>query len=305
MQKVLVTGGAGFIGSHLTDALMEQGYKVAVIDNLTTGKKENLNPKAEFYLLDISDFDKIKPVFQDVDFVFHLAAIPRVPVSIQDPVGTSKVNILGTINVFKAAIDAKVKRVISVSSSSVYGNQKELPLREDMIPNPISPYALQKLTGEKFARLFSDIYGTPIISLRYFSVYGSRFNADSEYSLVIGKFLKQKKQGKPLMIFGDGKQSRGFSYISDVVEATIKAMNSPRLKGGEVINIGSEKSYSINDLAKLIGGEVQNLPPREGDVYESRADASLAKEYLNWQPRVNFEEGLKRTIHWFENVSND
>ncbi len=305
MQKVLVTGGAGFIGSHLTDALMEQGYKVAVIDNLTTGKKENLNPKAEFYLLDISDFDKIKPVFQDVDFVFHLAAIPRVPVSIQDPVGTSKVNILGTINVFKAAIDAKVKRVISVSSSSVYGNQKELPLREDMIPNPISPYALQKLTGEKFARLFSDIYGTPIISLRYFSVYGSRFNADSEYSLVIGKFLKQKKQGKPLMIFGDGNQSRGFSYISDVVEATIKAMNSPRLKGGEVINIGSEKSYSINDLAKLIGGEVQNLPPREGDVYESRADASLAKEYLNWQPRVNFEEGLKRTIHWFENVSND
>ena len=299
-MRILVTGGAGFIGSHLVDRLIKENHKVLVIDNLTTGKKENVNPQADFYNLDICDFEKIKPLFENIDFVFHLAAIPRVPVSVEDPIGTSKVNILGTINVFKAAIEAKVKRIIFASSSSVYGNQEKLPFKEDMKPNPISPYALQKLVGEQFAKLFTKLYGIPIISLRYFNVYGPRIDFNSDYSLVIGKFLKQKAEGKPLTIFGDGEQTRDFCYIDDVVDATIKAMESEKLKGGEVINIGSGKSYSINYLADLIGGKKEYLAPRKGDVKHTQADITLAKKLLAWQPKISFEEGLKKVQEWFE-----
>jgi UDP-glucose 4-epimerase len=301
-MKILVTGGAGFIGSHLVDKLIKEGHRVAVIDNLSTGKRENLNPKADFYNLDICDFNKIKPLFERVDFVFHLAAVPRVPLSIKDPITTSKVNILGTINVFKAAIDAKVKRIIFASSSSVYGDQEKLPLRENMELRPISPYALQKLVGEKFAKLFTNIYEIPIVSLRYFNVYGPRIDFDSEYSLVIGKFLKQKANKKPLTIFDDGEQTRGFCYIDDVVEATIRAIESKKIKGGEVINIGSEKSQSVNYLAKLIGGKTQYLPPRPGDVRHTQADITLAKNLLGWQPKISLEEGLKKTINWFKKL---
>lgn len=300
-MRILITGGAGFIGSHLVDRLIKENHKVVVIDNLTTGRKENVNSRANFHNLDICDFDKIKPLFKNIDFIFHLAAIPRVPVSVEDPVGTSKVNILGTINVFKAAIEAKVKRVIFASSSSVYGNQEKLPLKEDMKPNPISPYALQKLVGEQFAKLFTKLYGVPIISLRYFNVFGPRIDFNSDYSLVIGKFLKQKAEHKPLTIFGDGEQTRGFCYVDDVVEANIKAMESEKLKGGEVINISSGKSYSISYLADLIGGEKQYLPPRPGDVLHTEADITLAKNLLNWQPKVPFEEGLKKVQEWFNN----
>jgi len=300
MAKIIVTGGAGFIGSHLTDKLIEKGDQVIVIDNLSTGKKENLNEKADFYELDICDFKKIKPLFEGVDFVFHLAAIPRVPISIKDPVNTSRVNILGAISVFKAAVDSKIRRVIFASSSAVYGNQKELPFRENMQPNPINPYAFQKLSGELAAKLFTDLYKTPIISLRYFSVYGPRLNFDSEYSLVVGKFLKQKSDNEPFTIFGNGEQTRGFCYIDDVVTATIKAAESDKLQGGEVINIGSEKSYSINYLADLIGGEKKYLLPREGDILHTKADISLAKELLTWEPKIDFEEGIKITKEWFE-----
>jgi len=299
-MRILVTGGAGFIGSHLVDRLIKENHKVIVIDNLTTGKEENINPQAEFYNLDIYDFEKIKPLFEKIDFVFHLAAIPQILVSIKDPVGTSKVNILGTINVFKAAIEAKVKRVIFASSSSVYGNQEKLPLKENMRPNPVNPYALQKLVGEQFAKLFTKLYGIPIISLRYFNVYGPRININSDYSSVIGKFLKQKAEGKPLTIFGNGEQTRDFCYIDDVVDATIKAMESKKLKGGEVINIGSGKSYSINYLANLIGGKRKYLTPREGDVKHTQADITLAKKLFTWQPKVSFEEGLRRVKEWFK-----
>jgi len=298
-KKIIVTGGAGFIGSHLVDRLIKEGNRVAIIDNLSTGKKENLNPEAEFYQTDIRDFEKILPVFKNVDYVFHLAAIPRVPVSIQDPIGTSQVNILGTINVFRAASDNKVKRVIFASSSSVYGDQERLPLIETMIPNPISPYGLQKLVGEQWAGLFTNIYNLPVISLRYFNVYGPRIDPDSDYSLVIGKFLKLKSQNKPLTIFGDGEQTRGFCYVDDVVEANIKAMESEKLKGGEKINIGSEKSQSVNYLAKLLGGEIKYLAPREGDVLHTRADINLAKKFLDWSPKISFEAGLEKTKQWF------
>jgi len=303
MSKILVTGGAGFIGSHLTDKLIEQGHKVVVIDNLSTGRKENLNPEADFYNLDISDFEKIKPIFKGVDFVFHLAAIPRVPISIKDPVRTAKSNILGTINIFKAAIDAEVKRVVFASSSSVYGNQKKLPLKEDMVPNPISPYALQKLTGEQFANLFTELYKVPIISLRYFNVFGPRIDFDSDYSLVIGKFLRLKKEAKPLTIYGDGEQTRAFCYIDDVVRANIKALESGKLKGGEVINIGSENSHSVNYLAELIGGKKEYYPPRKGDVLHTKADISRAKELLGWEPKVSLEQGVEKVKEWFKSIN--
>ena len=301
-MKYLVTGGAGFIGSHLVDKLVGQGHTVIVIDNLSGGKMENLNSQADFHNLDICDLEKIKPLFEDVDFVFHLAAIPSVPISIEDPIGTSRNNILGTLNVFKAGVDAKVRRIVSVSSSAVYGDQEISPLKENMQPVPTSPYALQKLVGEQFAKLFNQLYKIPIISLRYFNVYGPRIDLNSEYSLVIGKFLKQRSQGKPLTIFGNGKQTRGFCYVNDVNDANIKAMKSEGLKGGEVINISSGESYSINYLADSIGGEVQYLPSRPGDVLYSKADITLAKNLLDWEPRTDFKEGLEKTKEWFEQI---
>lgn len=300
-KTILVTGGAGFIGSHLTDKLIKQGYKVIVIDNLSTGKKENLNSKAKFYKIDICS-PKIFQIFkkEKPKTVFHLAALARVPLSVEKPVLTSKVNILGTINVFKAGIEAQANRIIFISSSSVYGNQNKLPFKEDMTPNPVSPYGLQKLSGEQFAKIFSNLYKIPIVSLRYFNVYGPRLDFGSDYSLVLGKFLRQKIKAKPLTIFGDGEQTRGFCYIDDVVEGTIKAMTSEKLKGAEVINIGSEKSYSINCLAESIGGERQYLPPRQGDMLHTRAEIKLAKKLLDWQPKISFKEGVKKTQKWFQ-----
>ncbi len=300
VKRILVTGGAGFIGSHLVDKLIEKGHKVTIIDNLSAGKKENLNPKAEFHQLDICDFESIQPLFNGIDFVFHLAAIPRVPFSVKNPIETSRVNILGTVNVFKASADNNVKRVIFASSSSVYGNQKELPLKEEMVPSPISPYALQKLVGEDFAKLFTNLYKIPIVSLRYFNVYGPRIDFDSDYSLVIGKFLKQNAEGKPLTIYGDGEQTRGFCYVGDVVRASIKAAETDKLKGGEVINISSGKTQSINYLAKLIGGEIEHLPVRQGDVLHTQADITLAKNLLDWTSEISFEEGLQKVKDWFK-----
>lgn len=249
-MKYLVTGGAGFIGSNLVDTLIDQNHQVLVIDNLYAGKKENINPKAEFYNLDICEFEKIKPVFLGVDYVFHLAAIPRVSLSVTDPVETSKTNMLGTISVFKAAAEADVKRIVFFSSSAVYGDQKSMPLKETMETHPVSPYGLQKLVGEQFAKLFFDLYKTPIVSLRFFNIYGPRIDFDSDYGLVIGKFLYLSSQHNPLTIFGNSKQTRGFCYVDDVVDASIKAMESDRLKGGEIMNISGQQSYSVNDIAK-------------------------------------------------------
>lgn len=298
-MKYLVTGGAGFIGSHLADKLIEQNHKVTIIDDLSAGKRENLNPKAKFYQLDICDFEKINPLFKGIDFVFHLAAIPRVPFSIENPVLTSKVNILGTVNVFKSAIDHKCKKVVFASSSSVYGNQDRLPLEESMTPNPLSPYGLQKLSGEQFAKMFNNLYKIPIVCLRYFNVYGPRIDFNSDYSLVLGKFLKLRSENKPLTIYGNGEQTRGFCFIEDVVSANIKAMESEKIKGGEVINIGQEKSYSINYLSKLIGGQVQYLPPRPGDPLHTQADISLARNLLSWEPKVDFKDGVELVKKWY------
>jgi len=298
-MKFIVTGGAGFIGSHLTDALIAQGHDVVVVDNLYAGKKENVNRKAKLKKVDIRKYDKLLPIFQGADGVFHLAAIPRVPVSIINPLETTEVNVQGTLNVFWAAKNADVKRVVYASSSSVYGNQTTLPLVETMTPKPISLYALQKHVGEEFARLFKDLYDFPIISLRFFNVYGPRVDLNSEYSLVIGKFLKQRMDGKPLTIFGDGNQSRGFSYVSDVAAAAIAAMMSQKVSGSEVINVGSTTGVTVNRIAELVGGERQYLPPRAGDVLHTKADLTRAKELLGWEPKVDFDTGLQKVKEYF------
>lgn len=298
-MKYLITGGAGFIGSNLSDKLIESGHEVVVIDNLSTGKIENVNQKAEFFKADICNFEEIVPFFKGIDGVFHLAAIPRIPISIEDPVGTYKTNVLGTVNVFKASLDAGVKRIIFASSSSVYGSQKTMPLTESMLPNPISPYGLQKLMGEQIANMFFNFYKIPIVCLRYFNVYGPKLGFDSDYSLVIGKFLRLKKEGKSLTIFGTGEQTRGFCYVDDIVSANIVAMESKKIKGGEVINIGQEESYSVNYIAKKIGGDVEYMEKRQGDPLSTQADISRAKEILCWIPKVGIEDGISKTIVWF------
>ncbi|VVB74025.1 L-arabinose 1-dehydrogenase (NAD(P)(+)) [uncultured archaeon] len=298
-MRFIVTGGAGFIGSHLTDALVAQGHDVVVVDNLYAGKKENVNRKAKLEKVDIRRYEKLLPVFRGADGVFHLAAIPRVPVSVINPLETTEVNIQGTLNVFWAAKNAGVKRVVYASSSSVYGNQKTLPLVETMTPKPVSPYALQKHVGEEFARLFKELYDFPVISLRFFNVYGPRVDLSSEYSLVIGKFLKQRMDGKPLTIFGDGEQSRGFSYVTDVAAANIAAMMSRKVSGAEVINVGSTSGVTVNRIAELIGGERQYFPPRAGDILHTKADLTKAKELLGWEPKVDFDAGLLKVKEYF------
>ena len=289
----LVTGGAGFIGSNLVDALIERGWRVKIIDNLSTGKKENINSRAEFYRLDIRDFKKIKPVFRGVDYVFHLAALPRVQPSIIDPITANDNNVNGTLNILKAAQEAGVKKVIYSASSSAYGNQKKMPLRENMPAQPLSPYGLQKYVGELYCRLFYEIYGLPTVSLRYFNVYGKRQSLEGAYALVIAIFTRQRLAGKPMTIVGDGKQCRDFTNVADVVSANILAAQGKKTGKGEVINIGRGRNYSVNEIAELIGGPKINLPPRT----ESRAtlaDNSLAKKLFGWQPKVDLPDWLKK-----------
>ncbi len=292
-MKLLVTGGAGFIGSHLVDKLIEQSHEVVIIDNLSAGKKENLNSKAKFHKLDIRDLKKIKPVFKDIDYAFHLAAQARVPLSVKDPVETHTNNALGTLNVLVAARDGKVKKFIYSASSSAYGDQKTLPLKEDMTTRPKSPYGLQKLIGEEYCRLFYELYGLPTVSLRYFNVYGLRNPLEGAYALVIGIFLRQKKAGEPLTIYGDGEQSRDFTSIKDVVRANILAMQSDRVGRGEVINIGAGNNHSINKIAQLIGGKTINKPSRLGEPKHTLADNSKAKKLLGWEPMVDIKDGIR------------
>ncbi len=296
MAKALVTGGAGFIGSHLVDALIDKGYEVSIIDNLSSGKREYINPKANFFELDIRDFEKIRPIFEGMDFVFHLAAIPRIPLSIEKPLETNDTNITGTLNVLVASKEAGVKRVIYTSSSSVYGEQSELPMKEDMFPRPLNPYALQKYVGELYCRIFSEIYKLPTVSLRYFNVYGPRQPREGTYAPVIGIFLRQKAQGLPLTVTGDGEQTRDFTEVSDVVRANILAMESEKVGNGEVINIGAGENHSINEIAKMVGGGIKYIPLPPGEMRDTLADISKAKELLGWEPRVKLEEGIKKLM---------
>src|SRR3989344_1170867 len=298
-MKALVTGGAGFIGSNLVDELIKQGNQVRVIDNLSTGKKENLNPRAEFVLADITNLEEIKPHFAGIDCVFHLAALPRVQWSIENPIESHNANINGTLNVFLAAKDAKVKRLVYSASSSAYGDVAVMPLKEDFLPAPMSPYGLHKYVGEHYARLFALLYGLETVSLRYFNVYGPRLAFAGAYVTVIAVFLRQKSEGKKMTIIGDGSQTRDFTFVGDVVRANILASQSDQVGHGEVINIGAGHNYSVNEIAAKIGGETEYIAARI-EPHDTLADTSKAKELLGWEPQVNFDEGLRRTVEWFD-----
>ena len=288
-MKILVTGGAGFIGSHLVDALIELGHEVIVIDNLSTGKVENINPKANFFKLDICNFEHIRYLFKGVDYVFHLAAMARIQPSIVDPSETMLNNVMGTTNVLIAARDAKVKKVIYSASSSSYGDQKVYPLTEDMKGDFKSPYSLSKYVGEELCQMFSKLYGLDTVSLRYFNVYGKRQLTEGAYATVLGIFMKQVKGGEPMTIVGDGEIRRDFTHVSDVVHANLLAME----KGTGVINIGTGVNYSVNEVAKLVGGDWVYIPARPGESRITLADNSKARLLLDWKPTISFEEGIK------------
>jgi len=295
-MKTLVTGGAGFIGSHLVDRLIKDGHHVTIIDNLSTGFRKNLNQQAEFILADIKNLSQIQRHFRRQDCVFHLAALPRIQPSIKNPIPVHESNVTGTLNVLLASKKAGVSRVIYSASSSVYGNKNKPPLKENMISDPGSPYTLSKFVGEEYCKLFSKLYGLDTIILRYFNVYGPRADPDGDYATVIPIFLKQKSNKKPLTIVGDGKQKRDFTYIDDVVEANIKAMRLKRKSSGEVINIGFGQYYSINQLAKIIGRKNIHISPRPGESKITLADNSKAWKILKWKPKINLKEGIKKLI---------
>lgn len=291
-MKFIVTGGAGFIGSHLTDRLIKEGHQVRVIDDLSLGKEEFVNEQAEFFQYDIGNLEAIKPVFKGMDGVFHLAADPRLPISIERPAETHRINVTGTLNVLISAQEAGVKKIVFSSSAAVYGGENKMPLSEEATCEPSSPYGLHKLTGERYCRLYSKLFNLPTICLRYFNVYGSRKLDTGSYPLVIPVFLGQKKRGKKLTITGDGEQTRDYVHVSDVVEANWLAFESD-LNGGEVVNIGSGKKTSVNEIADLIGGEREFLAPRPGEQRDSQADISKAKTFLGWEPTVDFKQGLE------------
>lgn len=297
-KNVIVVGGAGFIGSNLSHELVKKGYEVFVIDSFRNGKKQHVPKEASLRVVDICDkelldkiFQKIRKNYGPVYGVFHLAALPRVQFSIENPIETSRVNVLGTVNVLHTSHNIGARRFIYSASSSAYGDQEVLPLHEDLPAQPKSPYGLQKYLGELYARLWSDVYGLETVSLRYFNVYGPRLDPDGPYALVIGKFLKQKKAGQPLTITGDGNQTRDFTHVSDVVAANILALESKNVGKGEVINIGAGNNVSINNLAKLMGGRVTYIPARI-EPKHTKADNRKAKKLLNWKPKIGLERGV-------------
>lgn len=292
MKKVVVTGGAGFIGSSLTKALVGQGLETHVVDNFVAGRlEERLVDGAVYHQVDIRDLSRLKEIFKDADIVFHLAALPRVQDSIDHPLETSAVNVDGTLNVLEVAREAEVGRVVFSSSAAIYGEQDTMPLSEDMDALPKSPYGLHKYMGEKMCALWSEIYGLPTVSLRYFNVYGPGFDPKGAYALVVGRFLDLKKQGRPLTIAGDGSNTRDYVHVSDVVNANLEAAFSDKVGRGEVINIGSGEETSVKRLSELIGGPVEYVESRI-EPARSVADVSRARELLGWEASVSLVDGL-------------
>lgn len=294
-MKFVVTGGAGFIGSHIVDMLVSQGKEVHVIDNFLTGKRERLNPKAILHKVDIREFKELHGIFNGSAGIFHTAAQPRMQFSIQEPQLTNDINISGTLNVLLAARDVGVPKVIYSASSSAYGQKHTMPLREDMASCPIVPYAIQKRVGEQYCEMVSKFYNLATVSLRYFNVYGPRqtTDADGPYATVIGIFLGQRQKGLPMSIVPDGKQRRDFTHVTDVARANLLAMESDKAGKGEIINIGTGKNYSILEVANLIGGPTIFTEPRQGEARETLADNKKAKELLGWEPMIPFEEGIQ------------
>ena len=298
-EKAIVTGGCGFIGSHLVDFLLEKGHYVKVIDNLSIGNIENIkrhqnNPNMKFYQVDISDYgnqEKLEKIFQDVDWVFHLAALADIVPSINFPTKYHKSNVDGTINVLEASRRNDVKRFIYTASSSCYGIPEEFPTPETAPIKPEYPYALTKYIGEQYALHWNKLYNLPVVSLRLFNVYGPRARTSGTYGAVFGVFLAQKIYNKPFTVVGDGTQTRDFTFVSDIVEGFYKAAKSDI--NGEVINLGSESTYSMNKLVELLDGDVVYIPKRPGEPDCTFADITKAKKLLGYQPKVSFEEGVK------------
>jgi len=305
----LVTGGAGFIGSNIVEHLVGQGKSVRVFDNFSTGKHENVRAfvdKAEIVEGDLRDAKSIQQAVTGVRFVLHLGAIPSVTRSVEDPRTTNDVNITGTVNLLLAARDADVKRVVFTSSSSVYGDTPTLPKREEMTPSPLSPYAVHKITGEYYSRVFWRLYGLETISLRYFNVFGPRQDPQSQYAAVIPRFITAIMRDQSPVIFGDGKQTRDFSHIENVIDANVAACEAPKEALGESFNVACGGRISLLDLVetvnKILGKKVNPKfdPPRPGDILHSQADISKAEKLLGWKPRVGFADGIAKTIAWYQ-----
>lgn len=296
-MTVAVIGGAGFIGSNIVDDLMTQGHEVRVLDNFSEGRRENLsrwtdtgNRNIEVIRGDIRDYDTVRRVVDGCSFVFHLAAMSRIQPSITDPLLAFHQNVIGTANVAEACRQAGVKRLVYSASSSAYGRINEPPMSEDMPTDCLNPYSLSKKTGEEIMKLYHDLYGLSTISLRYFNVYGPRHQEEGSYATVIAIFRKQKRLGQRLTIVGDGTQRRDFTFVGDVVRANMMAAMAHDVTG--VINIGTSKNYSINEVAELIGGDVEYIPPRLGEAQVTLANITKAKEQLGWFPHVELKLGL-------------
>lgn len=291
-KKAIVTGGAGFVGSHLVGALLESGCETHVVDDYSGGKRpERLHVDAIYHELDIRDTAALEAICAGADVVYHTAAIPRVPYSVEHPIETTDVNVVGTVSVLAAAAKAKVRRVVNSASGSAYGLQTTLPLSEDLPANPVNPYGLQKYAGELFARIWPGIYGIETVSLRYFNVYGPGLDPTGPYALAVGAFLLARKEGRALTIFGDGSVTRDYTHVRDVVRANMLAAESPNVGKGETINIGAGRNVTIQYLAELVGGDITYAPPRI-EAHDSQADNRKAAELLGWKPTVMLEEGI-------------
>jgi len=308
IKKALVTGGAGFIGSHIVDSLVSNGCQVVVLDNLSTGRLSNLKhirDKISFYKGDIRDRETLDTAAKDCEVIFHQAAVVSVPQTVEDPVGSAMVNEIGTLSVLESARNNNVKRVVLASSSAVYGDDSELPKNENMIPKPLSPYAVQKLTGEYYARLYTDLYGLETVCLRYFNVYGPRQDPTSPYSGVISIFMSKAVSKEAPVIYGSGNQYRDFIFVDDVVRTNLLAAIAEGANG-EVFNIGTGKYVTINRLWKMTCGlcslniKPEYKPPRPGDIVESVASIDQAKTVLGFNPEYSFEKGLKVTFDWYK-----
>jgi len=306
MAHYLVTGGAGFIGSHLSEEIARRGHRVRVADSLVTGKRSNLAhvPGVELIEGDLADLEFAKRVADGCDYVLHQAALPSVPRSVTDPISANRANVDGTLNILVAARDAGVKRLVFASSSSAYGDTPTLPKHEGMPVDPMSPYALQKVVGEQYLRMFTRLYGLETVSIRYFNVFGPRQDPTSPYSGVISVFATALIENRPPKIYGDGEQTRDFTYVANVVDGVLRACEAPKASG-EIINVATGGRISLNQLfyamRDVVGGTLEPIygEPRQGDVRDSQADIQKAKALLGYEPTVPFEEGLARTITWY------
>jgi UDP-glucose 4-epimerase len=308
MTTYLVTGGAGFIGSNIVERLVADGQDVRVLDNFATGKRENLRDVEGRITLvegDLCDLATVQKAVAGVDYVLHQGAIPSVPRSVNDPIGSNRANVDGTLNLLVAARDAGVKRLVFAASSSAYGNTRKLPKVETIRPDPLSPYAASKLVGEHYCKIFTEVYGFETISLRYFNVFGPRQDPKSQYAAVIPLFITKMLRGEAPTVFGDGEQSRDFSHIDNVIHANLLATQARKTAAGKVYNIACGEHYTLNQLVailnKLLGTDLKPIyaDPRPGDVLHSHADIRRARKLLGYQPLVSFEEGLRRTVEWY------